>query len=270
MLQIKRRKAPIPINNSPDPINISADSIVRLEQFEESGQTKAAESAKTLTSWRFLAIGAMGINGVLLLFVVIMQFIAASKPIAPFVTRGNGETESLEYSAGNKRSPALITDFVRTSMIGIFTWRNTLPVDGNPPDPGVVIGKNGGKISTTSYRYTFALSTGFAEIFREKLAEIAKDLTAGNIETVYIISSISTPVEISAGTWTVDIVGDMYVGNGTSKRIYPISRKVTVRAVPPLTLSEVSQMYKQPGLANAIAHIRAKGLEITNIDKLVR
>jgi hypothetical protein len=264
MLQIKHRKAPIPIDNSPDLIEIQAD------EFEESGQTREARNAQTLTSWRFLAIGMFGINSFFLAAVLVMQFLAASKPLAPFVTRGNGETESLEYAAGNKRSPALITDFVRTSMIGIFTWRNTLPVDGNPPDPGILVGKNGGKISTTSYRYTFALSTGFAEEFRQKLAEIAKDLTTGNIETVYIISSISNPVEIASGQWTVDVVGDLYVGNGTGKRTYSISRKVTVRAVPPLTLSEVSKMYKEPGLANAVAHIRAKGLEITNIDKLVR
>jgi hypothetical protein len=264
MLQIKHRKAPIPIDSAPDVIEVQPG------EFEESGQTKAAKSAQTLTSWRFLAIGMFGINISFLAAVLVMQFIAASKPLAPFVTRGNGETESLEYAAGNKRSPALITDFVRTSMIGIFTWRNTLPVDGNPPDPGILVGKSGSKISTTSYRYTFALSTGFAEEFRQKLAEIAKDLTAGNIETVYIISSISNPSEISSGAWTVDVVGDLYAGNGTGKRIYPISRKVTVRAVPPLTLSEVSKMYKEPGLANAVAHIRAKGLEITNIDKLVR
>jgi hypothetical protein len=233
--------------------------------YQESHQAKAARDANTITSWRVLAIGALSANGLILLVVLIMQVMAATKPTAPFVTSGNGEINSLEYMAGNKRSPALITDFVRRSMIGIFTWRSTLPEDGNPPDPGVEFGK--GKISTTSYRYTFALTTQFGDVFRPKLAEITSQITnGGQVEVVYIPANITQPVEVSPGVWTVDVVGAIFqAGSGSSGKSIPINRKITVRAVPPLTLSEVALSYKQPGLANAIARIRAPGLAIDNM-----
>jgi hypothetical protein len=265
MRQITQRPAPVKLKIA------DQDHSSDQPQFEESAQARDARDATTITSWRLLATGAMALNGLLLLAVLISQFIAASKPVAPFITRGNGEIETLEYIAGTDRPPALISSFARTSMGGIFTWRNTLPIDGNPPDPGMAVGKSGAKISTTSYRYTFALSTSFAEVFREKLAEIAKGLTEGNAETIYIPTNVSKPTQISAGLWTVDVVGDLYVQGGTAnRRVIPLSRKLTIRAVPPITLSEAAQMYKEPGLAVAVARIRASGLEITNIDKLIR
>jgi hypothetical protein len=186
------------------------------------------------------------------------------------VTRGNGEIESLEYMAGSDRSPALIADFARSQMIGIFTWRNTLPIEGNPPDPGITVGQ--GKISTTSYRYTFGLSTEFAEVFRTKLATVmAKLTTNGTQETIYIPANISKPVLVSPGTWTVDVVGslfysrDMKVGSSI-----PINRRLTIRAVPPITLSEASLLYKDKGLAVAVARIRSQGLETTSMAPLAR
>jgi hypothetical protein len=220
----------------------------------------------------------MGVNGLLLLLVLVMQFMAASKPMSPFVTRGNGEIESLEYMAGNQRSAPLIADFARRQMIGIFTWRNTLPVEGNPPDPGIAIPQSGrftngqGKISTISYRYTFGLSTEFAEVFRVKLSQISAKLTSnGTQETIYIPANISKPLEVSPGTWTVDVVGNIYVSkNATAGNSIPINRRLTIRAVPPLTLSEASLLYKDKGLANAVARIRSAGLEITNMMPLTR
>lgn len=259
---VKRRRAPIPID-----LDIDTEQPAQISQssYEESYQAREARDANTITGWRILSITAMGINGLLLLLVLLMQFLANTKPVAPFITKGNGEIESLEYLAGNKRSPALVTDFVRKSMIGIFSWRTTLPEEGNPIDPGVAYGP--GKISTTSYRYTFALSPAFADAFRPKLAEINSKITSGNtVEVVYIPSNISEPIEISPGTWTVDVVGAIFAaGNGNQGSSTPVNRKLTLRAVPPLTLSEVGLLYKQPGLANAIARIRSAGLEIVNI-----
>jgi hypothetical protein len=265
---IKRRRAPITSVTDPD---IVADQInfVPLEPtFEESAQAKQAQDANTITGWRILAIGCMGVNGLLLLSVIGLQLMANMKPVAPFVTRGNGEIETLEYLAGNKRSPELIVDFIRKSMIGIFTFRGTLPEEGNPPDPGVAFGK--GKISTTSYRYTFALATEFAQVFRVKLAEITAEVTNNNsTEAVYIPANISQPTEVSAGVWTVDVVGNLFIKNVTTPgNSIPINRRITVRASPPLTLSEVSLMYKDKGLANAVARVRASGLEITNMVSL--
>jgi hypothetical protein len=268
-----KRKAPV-INTEPEGDDLDVldiDGITGLSSDDEqSERMRRAKDALTISGWRMATLAALGINGLLLIVVLTMQFAAATKPITPFVTRGNGEIESLEYMAGNDRSPALIADFARSQMIGIFTWRNTLPVEGNPPDPGIAVGQ--GKISTTSYRYTFGLSTEFAEVFRTKLATVmAKLTTNGAQETIYIPANISKPVLVSPGTWTVDVVGslfyskDMKVGSSI-----PINRRLTIRAVPPLTLSEASLLYKDKGLAVAVARIRSQGLETTSMAPLAR
>jgi hypothetical protein len=266
-----RRKAPVAIPGDNDLEVIDIDAVTGIDShYEQSDRMRQAKDAMTISGWRMATLAGLGVNGLLLIVVLIMQFMAANKPMTPFVTRGNGETESLEYMAGNDRSPALIADFARSQMIGIFTWRNTLPIEGNPPDPGIAVGQ--GRISTTSYRYTFGLSTAFAEVFRVKLATVmAKMTNNGAQETIYIPANISKPVLVSPGTWTVDVVGslfyskDMKVGNSI-----PINRRLTIRAVPPLTLSEASLLYKDKGLAMAVARIRSQGLETTSMMPLAR
>lgn len=267
-----KRKAPIitePLVDDLEIIDIDAITGINSD-YAESDRTRRAKDAMTVSGWRMATLGFMGINGLLLIVILAMQFAAATKPMTPFVTRGNGEIESLEYMAGNDRNPALIANFARSQMIGIFTWRNTLPVEGNPPDPGIAVGQ--GKISTTSYRYTFGLSTEFAEVFRTKLATVmAKLTTNGAQETVYIPANISKPVLVSPGTWTVDVVGSLFYSKdlkvGAS---IPINRRLTIRAVPPLTLSEASLLYKDKGLAVAVARIRSQGLETTSMAPLTR
>ncbi len=267
-----KRKAPIIVESLDDGLEIiDIDVITGINSdYGQSDRMRRAKDAMTISGWRMAALGFMGVNGLLLIVILAMQFAAATRPLTPFVTRGNGEIESLEYMAGNDRNPALIADFARMQMIGIFTWRNTLPVEGNPPDPGITVGQ--GKISTTSYRYTFGLSTAFAEVFRTKLASVmAKLTTNGAQETIYIPANISKPVLVSPGTWTVDVVGslfysrDMKVGSSI-----PINRRLTIRAVPPLTLSEASLLYKDKGLAVAVARIRSQGLETTSMAPLAR
>jgi hypothetical protein len=267
-----KRTAPVitePLVDDLEVIDIDAITGISSE-YEQSDRMRQAADALTISGWRMATIGCLGMNGLFLILVLAMQFVAATKPITPFVTRGNGEIESLEYMAGNDRHPALIADFARSQMIGIFSWRNTLPIEGNPLDPGIAVGQ--GKISTASYRYTFGLSTEFAEPFRVKLATVmAKITNNGAQETIYIPANISKPVLVSPGTWTVDVVGslfyskDMKVGSSI-----PINRRLTIRAVPPLTLSEASLLYKDKGLAVAVARIRSQGLETTSMAPLAR
>jgi hypothetical protein len=267
-----KRKAPIIVEPAGDDLEIiDIDAVTGINSdYEESDRMRRAKDAMTVGGWRMATLGFMGINGLLLIVILAMQFAAATKPMTPFVTRGNGEIESLEYMAGNDRNPALIADFARSQMIGIFTWRNTLPVEGNPPDPGIAVGQ--GRISTTSYRYTFGLSTEFAEVFRTKLATVMAKLTNnGAQETIYIPANISKPVLVSPGTWTVDVVGSLFYSKdlkvGSS---IPINRRLTIRAVPPLTLSEASLLYKDKGLAVAVARIRSQGLETTSMAPIAR
>jgi hypothetical protein len=267
-----KRTAPVitePLVDDLEVIDIDAITGISSE-YEQSDRMRQAADALTISGWRMATIGCLGMNGLFLILVLAMQFVAATKPITPFVTRGNGEIESLEYMAGNDRHPALIADFARSQMIGIFSWRNTLPIEGNPLDPGIAVGQ--GKISTASYRYTFGLSTEFAEPFRVKLATVmAKITNNGAQETIYIPANISKPVLVSPGTWTVDVVGSLFYSKdlkvGSS---IPINRRLTIRAVPPLTLSEAALLYKDKGLAIAVARIRSQGLETTSMAPLAR
>jgi hypothetical protein len=270
MTILNSRKAPV--STTEDGLEvIDIDAVTGINShYARSDRMRRAKDALTNDGWRMATLAATGINGLSLLVVLAMQFAAATKPMTPFVTRGNGETESLEHMASSDRSPALVTDFARSQMIGIFTWRNTLPVEGNPPDPGIAVGQ--GRISSTSYRYTFGLSPAFSEPFRVKLATIMAKLTSnGAREVVYIPAKISKPTLVSPGVWTVDVFGDLFYtkdkGVGSS---IPIDRRLTIHAVPPLTLSEASLRYKDEGLAMTVARIRSQGLETTNMMPLPR
>ena len=132
-----KRKAPVITEPEGDDLEvIDIDAIVGIDAwYEESDRIRRAKDALTISGWRMATLGGLGVNGLLLIVILATQFMAATKPMTPFVTRGNGEIESLEYMAGNDRNPALIADFARSQMMGIFTWRNTLPIEGNPPDP---------------------------------------------------------------------------------------------------------------------------------------
>jgi hypothetical protein len=262
----KVRPAPVRLADLEPPVD-GGSKVDGKASFKESAQAAAAKDANTIIGWRVFALSLLAANAFLSLILIVLNLMAASRPVAPFITRGNGEIESLEYMSGSDRSAPMIVNFVRTSMIGIFTWNNTLPEEGNPPDPGVAIGQ--GKISTTSYRYTFALSTGFAKEFRVKLAEITSQVRGTNsTETVYIPAHISDPKKVSGGVWEVDVVGDLYIGGGgTNGSSIPINRRLTIKAVPPMTLSEVSAKYNK-SLAKAIARTRSSGLEITNMSPL--
>jgi hypothetical protein len=264
----RTRSAPVRMLDSEPPVDGDSKAGEKVS-FKESAQAVAAKDANTIIGWRVFALSLLAVNALLSLILIVLNFMSASRPTAPFITRGNGEIESLEYMSGSDRSSPMIVNFVRTSMIGIFTWNNTLPEEGNPPDPGVAIGQ--GKISTTSYRYTFALSTGFAKEFRSKLAEISANIRGTNsTETAYIPSHISDPKKISGGVWEVDVVGDLYIGGGgTNGYSIPINRRLTIKAVPPITLSEVSVKYNK-SLAKAIARTRASGLEITSMTPLTK
>jgi hypothetical protein len=267
-----KRKAPIIVEPADDDLEvIDIDAITGLDsQYAESDRMRRAKDAMTVSGWRIATLGFMGINGLLLIVILAMQFAAATKPMTPFVTRGNGEIESLEYMAGNDRNLDLIANFARTQMIGIFTWSNTLPIKGNPPDPGIAVGQ--GKISTTSYYYTFGLSTEFGEAFRVKLATIIAKITKnGAQETFYIPANISKPIQVSPGIWTVDIVGNLFLDKKlTAGNSIPINRRLTIRAVPPLTFDEALRLHKDRGLALVVAKIRSQGLETTNMAPLTR
>jgi hypothetical protein len=242
-------------------------------------QTRLIVQQDATSGWRSLALGLLGIGGLLQLITLSLLIAAVGKPATPYVVMSSGVMQSLEEQVGSKRSPELIKLFVRDAITNIFTTKNTLPQKGNPPDPGVVVGEigkaggtSGKKISTTAYRYTLALNPSFAASFRVALADYMDTAGANQAssETAYVPSSISEPKQIAADIWTVDIVGSWLISNSQGKveRTIPLNKTVAVKAVPPIRESEVAALYQDKGIAKAVAQIRASGLEIININSL--
>jgi hypothetical protein len=272
-----------PSSTEPEPAPSSGDMATNAEPFlaRPASQLQSLLIGQTdaTSGWRTLALGLLGIGGVLQLITLGLLMAAAGKPATPYVVMSNGVMQSLAEQVGSKRSPELIKLFVRDAITNIFTTKNTLPQKGSPKDPGVLVGEvgkaggaTGKKISTTAYRYTLALNPSFAASFRVALADYIETAGANQLssETVYVPSSVSEPKQISTDTWSVDIVGSWLISNSQNKveRTIPMNKTVTVKAVPPLRESEVASLYEDEGIAKAAVQIRAAGLEIININSL--
>jgi hypothetical protein len=240
---------------------------------EYYSQSAEIEKKNSLTGWRLFAVGLLGINVAFALLIVTMLGSAIGRASPTVVTRGNGQTENIDFYTGIDRPASVIKLFAEKTVSEIYSWRNFLPEKGNPPDPGMELDK-GGKIPTTVYRYTLALEPEFAESFRKELSQL-KEITqsasgAQQVETMYVPQQVGEPESIGSGKWKIKVSGVQLISN--TKNVPPamvrVDLELTVRAVPPPMLSEVSRKYPDPGIAGAVMTARAMGLEITNITNL--
>jgi hypothetical protein len=256
---------------------------LQRQLIQQKDATAGWKSVAFITSVASIALSSLALLGIMMI---------AGKPIAPYVVKSNGVMESLEEQVGNKRNPALIQLWVKDSMTNMYTFKNTLPQEGHPADPGVAVneikaagasGKPDGSVGvarrlpTIPYRYTFALDPGFAKFFRVGLAELIASVDGGqaNAEAAYMVDSISDPKETKTGSgvWKLDIVGSWLVSHGGGKidRTMPMNKTITVKAVPPIRESEAMALYKDKDLPDAgkmaknLMQISAAGLRITDI-----
>jgi hypothetical protein len=256
---------------------------LQRQLIQQKDATAGWKSVAFVTSVASIALSLLSLLGIMMI---------AGKPIAPYVVKSNGVMESLEEQVGNKRNPALIQLWVKDSMTNMYTFKNTLPQEGHPVDPGVAVneikaagasGKPDGSVGvarrlpTIPYRYTFALDPGFAKFFRVGLAELIASVDGGqaNAEAAYMVDSISDPKETKpgSGVWKLDIVGSWLVSHGGGKidRTMPMNKTITVKAVPPIRESEAMALYKDKDLPDAgkmaknLMQISAAGLRITDI-----
>jgi hypothetical protein len=229
-------------------------------------------SKNMLTGWRIATFGLLVINVFFGVAIVGMLFAAISRSMPTFITRGNGETENLEFFTGNDRSPTLIKFFAQKTISGIYTWRNTLPEKGNIPDPGIAV-EGGKRIPTTAYRYTLALEPEFANSYRKQLGElqsIVQGTGNSSVQTAYIVEQIGEPESLGSGKWKVKVAGTQLIVNSNSEqpKKLNINVEMTVRAVPPPLLSEVTRKYEDIGIAKAAQIARAEGLEVISITNI--
>ena len=251
----------------------SPQATLRDRQEEYLVDSSATISSKNIiTGWKIATFGLLVFNALFGIAIIGMLFAAISRSMPTFITRGNGETETLEFFTGNDRSPTLIKFFAQKTMSGIYTWRNTLPEQGNIPDPGIAV-EGGRKIPTTAYRYTLALEPEFANSYRKELSEL-QSIVQGNgnsgVQTAYIVEQIGEPESLGSGKWKIKVAGTQLIVNNNNEqpRKLNINVEMIVRAVVPPLLSEVTSKYKDIGIAKAAQLARAEGLEVISITNI--
>jgi hypothetical protein len=262
----------IPQSDNPSSAIVPYDNISqdRGEYIVDSAET--IRSKNIITGWKLATLGLLGVNAFFGVIIIGMLFATISRSMPTFITRGNGETENLEFFTGNDRSPTLIKFFAQKTMSGIYTWRNTLPEQGNIPDPGIAV-EGGKKIPTTAYRYTLALDPEFANSYRKELGEL-QSIVQGNgnksVQTAYIIEQVGEPESLGAGKWKIKVAGVQLIVNSSNEqpKKLNINVEMTVRAVPPPLLSEVTRKYEDIGIAKAAQIARAEGLEVISITNI--
>jgi nitrogen fixation protein FixH len=234
--------------------------------------SEVINSKNAITGWKIVTIGLLFINLFVGVTIIGMLFAAISRSMPTFITKGNGETETLEFFTGTDRSPTLVKFFAQKTMTGIYTWRNTLPEKGNIPDPGIAV-EGGRKIPTTAYRYTLALEPEFANSYRKQLGQLQSIVQgSGNsaVQTAYIVEQVSEPESLGSGKWNVKVAGTQLIVNSNNEqpKKLNINVEMTVRAVPPPLLSEVTRKYEDIGIAKAAQIARAEGLEVISITNI--
>ena len=251
----------------------SPQATLRERQEEYLVNSSATISSKNIiTGWKIATFGLLIVNALFGITIIGMLFAAISRSMPTFITRGNGETETLEFFTGNDRSPTLIKFFAQKTMSGIYTWRNTLPEQGNIPDPGIAV-EGGRKIPTTAYRYTLALEPEFANSYRKELSEL-QSIVQGNgnsgVQTAYIVEQIGEPESLGSGKWKIKVAGTQLIVNNNKEqpRKLNINVEMIVRAVVPPLLSEVTRKYEDIGIAKAAQLARAEGLEVISITNI--
>jgi hypothetical protein len=219
-------------------------------------------------------LGTLGIQGLLLVLTVLNTTritLLARRPVPSLVQLVDGHSISTEAVDPNQRTPEVIQQFVKTSMGLMFTWNSQgQPADrttaSTPADQGVPIGH--GRITTTSWQASFALKEDFRTAFLDQVAAITPPgVFNGSAQSVLNIETISTPRELQAGYWQVDMVAHLLIFDPTHPQglAVPFNKSLFVQAVEPATdpLPEIST-----SLQKAVYRLRENGLEITEIRDL--
>jgi hypothetical protein len=218
-----------------------------------------------------LLLLGLGFAKDIFLFGLILANVAKPLPVA--VIRGTGEKDRIDFQVGLERSPALVKSFILTSMRSMHTWVNVLPQEGQPPDPGVVVGDTDAskKIPTIVFRYSLAIEDKFGQEYRKSLAELiaASQLEDPQTQVAYKISQTTEPVRLKNGDYKMSLVGTLIkYRSGVTPVLIPFNKTVTAKAIPPFTLSEAMRKYpSDANIAQALALVTADGLQITNIEE---
>ena len=219
------------------------------------------------------AVGTFGllVVNVFLLFLLYGSFsnLARKKPPS-LVQLETGKAITVAPLGSQDRTPQVVKKFVIDTMTLMMNWSGTLPATtveqtaNSQPDPGVNVGK--GKVSTSAWQASFALSEDFRKEFLVKLAQLTpRGIFNGQSQVTLVPLEVQAPQQISDGKWKVKMVANLMVLDRTENlaTAIPFNKEIFVQAVEaPDPPSETT------GLTAVIYTVRSSGLEITAIRDL--
>ena len=108
---MKLRSIPKLASNYPSDTHSTANrdpNEIDSDDTYETSHSAIIVKKNVVTGWRLLLGGLLATNALFGLIIIGMLFAVIARSMPTFITRGNGETENLEFFAGTDRSPALI------------------------------------------------------------------------------------------------------------------------------------------------------------------
>lgn len=205
---------------------------------------------------------------------VLSQWAIAHKPAPAMVQLLDGHSVAMEPVETTQRAPVLIRQFTKDALSLMFTWNSKLPAKASDPgqspttvkDAGVSVGS--GRITTSSWQASFALSEDFRNAFLTQIAKLTpSEVFVGGAQSVLSFESISEPRPIKQGKWQVDVVANLLIFDSTHPQgmVVPFNKSVFLRAKEPTTdpLPEQSTPIQQ-----AVYRIQTDGLQIYEIRDL--
>ena len=188
-----------------------------------------------------LSLGVL--NFVAIMLLVIVGISIASEPEKRLAELPNGVTRSYVALDTSSPSPKAVRQSVAQKLHCLFDWRGILPPAdlteiGNPkPDPGIPVTVKGKelKITTSTWRCSFALDDPFRRTFVGKLAELTPQgifNPGGRTSWASLVPrDVGVPQQTQEGEWQVPFTAMlMFFENGDNLgRAVPLKYMVYLR-----------------------------------------
>jgi hypothetical protein len=242
-----------------------------------SSRNKGVFAADNLLPLSVVISMGLGLfNLLLLISLSISTFNIARRPEPRLVQLVDGRSILTEPMPNRERSPEVIREFARSSLTMMFTWsgvrqtNSAAGVSETSSDQGVDV--DGARVTTRSWQSSFAISD--QDDFRSNFLQAVGEMTPasvfeGNAQSVFNIESLSEPIEVSEGEWIVEMVANLLIFDAQNPRgrAIPFNKEIRIRAIEPPAdpLAENASPIQQ-----AVYQIRSAGLEITEMNDLVR
>ncbi len=247
----------------------------RRLRFLNNASTKKFSSSDILALFAVVTFGLHLIT-LLGLFLLYGSYSQLSKKASPsLVQLETGKSIKVAAIGSNERTPQVVLRFVSDTMTFMMNWSGnlnagTIEESVKPlPDPGIEIRSltnSQGKVTSSAWQASHALSEDFRKEFLKKLSQITpQGVFKGKTQVVLVPISIQSPIKISSGKWKIKMIANLTIFDQGSSlgEIIPFNKEIFVQAV-----EAPEYPGKIDGLTAVIYQIRSSGLEIYAIRDL--